>query len=326
MLFFFTLGSSMVGDICDEDDLKTGQRTEGSFYSIFWWFIKMGTALASFVAGALIVFTMFDQTQVTKVDSLQGSIRELQVRVQAWVGAQSPEDGGTELIGKTKLQVAEALKESRDYAIYLDKELLRAQGQADKAIANYQSRRMGILNNALSATKTNINELEQLQYQLETQSMGAVDSQIVSITEKAIPLTLQTRLEKARVNSFELLVHLEAKSLKTKTSEEHYQQLMQNIIDVNNRLGSLNTSLPLQQLDVELSAIETEIVSLTQQSPYTLLLMRVVEIGLPLLLSIFSVFFILRYTLTEKRSHEIKALLKQRNEERIINENEPTTD
>jgi glycoside/pentoside/hexuronide:cation symporter, GPH family len=24
MLFFFTLGSSMVGDICDEDDLKTG--------------------------------------------------------------------------------------------------------------------------------------------------------------------------------------------------------------------------------------------------------------------------------------------------------------
>jgi glycoside/pentoside/hexuronide:cation symporter, GPH family len=77
MLFFFTLGSSMVGDICDEDDLKTGTRTEGSYYSIFWWFIKMGTALASFVAGALIVFTMFDQTQVTRVDSLQGSIREM---------------------------------------------------------------------------------------------------------------------------------------------------------------------------------------------------------------------------------------------------------
>ncbi|HCX98720.1 MAG TPA: hypothetical protein DG754_01150, partial [Bacteroidales bacterium] len=35
MLFFFTLGSSMVGDICDEDDLKTGYRTEGSFYSVF---------------------------------------------------------------------------------------------------------------------------------------------------------------------------------------------------------------------------------------------------------------------------------------------------
>jgi len=29
MLFFFTLGSSMVGDICDEDELKTGHRSEG---------------------------------------------------------------------------------------------------------------------------------------------------------------------------------------------------------------------------------------------------------------------------------------------------------
>ena len=44
-------------------------------------------------------------------------------------------------------------------------------------------------------------------------------------------------------------------------------------------------------------------------------MMRVVEIGLPILLSIFSIFFVLRYTLTEKRSHEIKDLLKQRNVE-----------
>ena len=65
MLFFFTLGSSMVGDICDEDELKTGYRAEGSYYSIFWWFIKMGTAFASLVAGALIVLTAFDQIQVT---------------------------------------------------------------------------------------------------------------------------------------------------------------------------------------------------------------------------------------------------------------------
>ena len=60
----------------------------------------------------------------------------------------------------------------------------------------------------------------------------------------------------------------------------------------------------------------SEFVQLTQQTPYTLLMMRVVEIGLPLLLSIFSIFFLLRYSLTEKRSHEIKALLKKRNEEK----------
>ena len=30
MLMFFTLGSSMVGDVCDEDELKTGTRSEGT--------------------------------------------------------------------------------------------------------------------------------------------------------------------------------------------------------------------------------------------------------------------------------------------------------
>ena len=81
MLFFFTLGSSMVGDICDEDDLNTGHRKEGSFYSVFWWFIKMGFAVASFVAGILIEFTQFDQNQVTKVDYLEGSIKEIKVNL-----------------------------------------------------------------------------------------------------------------------------------------------------------------------------------------------------------------------------------------------------
>ena len=53
-------------------------------------------------------------------------------------------------------------------------------------------------------------------------------------------------------------------------------------------------------------------------------MMRVVEIGLPLLLGIFSIFFLLRYSLTEKRSHEIKNLLKQRNEERSKEANKAT--
>ena len=109
MLFFFTLGSSMVGDICDEDELKTGYRAEGSYYSIFWWFIKMGTAFASLVAGALIVLTAFDEIQVTKVDSLSGIIREIHSEVQSWGGDQVFSGTNTELLGKTKTQVAEAL-------------------------------------------------------------------------------------------------------------------------------------------------------------------------------------------------------------------------
>jgi GPH family glycoside/pentoside/hexuronide:cation symporter len=217
MLFFFTLGSSMVGDICDEDELETGNRSEGSFYSIFWWFIKMGTALASFVAGALIVFTLFDETQVTKVDALQGSIREFRSELNKHKNSPLP---------------AETF---------------------EKLVTNTHKR------------------------------------------------------------SGDLIVHLQLKADETIKSKPHYLTLMQHITDVNNRLNNINISANPENLDKELENIEKEVTLLTKQSPYTLLMMRVVEIGLPLLLSIFSVFFVLRYSLTEERSHEIKELLRQRN-------------
>ena len=66
----------MVGDVTDEDELNTGTRSEGSFYSVYWWFIKMGTAFASFVTGALIVFTRFDEKQSIGLDRLSGHVRE----------------------------------------------------------------------------------------------------------------------------------------------------------------------------------------------------------------------------------------------------------
>jgi len=119
----------MVGDICDEDELKTGRRSEGSFYAIFWWFIKLGTACASLVGGALIVFTMFDQVQGTKVDKLQGSIREMQSDIQYWGGDQVYSNTNTELLEKTKIKSAEALKESKEYATYLEKESLKKQDE-----------------------------------------------------------------------------------------------------------------------------------------------------------------------------------------------------
>jgi GPH family glycoside/pentoside/hexuronide:cation symporter len=224
MLFFFTLGSSMVGDICDEDDLKTGYRSEGSYYSVFWWFIKMGTALASFVTGVLIVFTMFDETQVTKVDALQGSIREFRSEVQ--------------------------------------------------------SRKAG---------NPGVGNLEEL-------------------------------LAKSRKRSAELMAHLDIKARETEKSKVHYQSIMQKIGVVNNRLANMSAASSLDLMDQELGAIEKEIVPLTQQSPYTLLMMRVVEIGLPLLLCLFSIFFVFRYSLTEKRCHEIKDLLRQRNQNLTTNQ------
>ncbi|MEQ8837208.1 MAG: hypothetical protein RID07_10435, partial [Lacipirellulaceae bacterium] len=53
-------------------------------------------------------------------------------------------------------------------------------------------------------------------------------------------------------------------------------------------------------------------VAVKQQSPTTLLRLRVVEICLPLILSVFSIWLTLKYPLTEKRCYEIKAILEHR--------------
>jgi len=75
MLMLFTLGSSMLGDICDEDELATGTRSQGSYYSVYWWFIKLGTAFASFVTGLLIVFSHFNEEQPKHIDGLQAEVK-----------------------------------------------------------------------------------------------------------------------------------------------------------------------------------------------------------------------------------------------------------
>ena len=313
MLFFFTLGSSMVGDICDEEELKTDNRSEGSFYSVFWWFIKMGTALASLVAGALIVYTLFDETQVTKVDSLQGNVRELRSEIQYWQGDQDLTKTNTTLLENTRKQVTKAMDESKKYLTYLEKESVKKQDEAYQNATEYKSQRNQKFSEAISASKSTLIELENLNLQLANVEPPMTDSLTKAIVSSAIPLILEPKLERARLNSFELLSHLEGKSLESEKSEAHYTQLIQNSAEVDKQLSTIQTNIPLETLDKELSIIETEMVQLTIQSPYTLFIMRVIEIGLPILLSIFSILFIFRYSLTEKRSREIKDLLKQRN-------------
>lgn len=316
MLFFFTLGSSMVGDICDEDDLNTGTRTEGSFYSVFWWFIKMGTALASFVAGALIVFTMFDQTQVMKVDDLQGSIREMRSKVKVWQDDGSLTAINNQLNQQADAQYSEAIKEAKDYLIYLERESLRWENLAVKNPTELQNQKRDILSKAASNINGIVNELEQAQNQLRGLESETDSSVVKSWANDVISLSLQTKLEKAKVNAFELWMHLETKSGETKNSREHYDELIEYITWVNSKLATINPSDSLGIIDTSLVEIESKIVPLKKQTPYTLLMMRIVEIGLPLLLSILSIFFVLKYSLTEQRSHEIKELIRLRNEER----------
>ncbi len=56
----FTLMPSMIADVVDVDELKTHQRREGMFGSIFWWMVKLGLSAALAGGGYLLNATGFD--------------------------------------------------------------------------------------------------------------------------------------------------------------------------------------------------------------------------------------------------------------------------
>jgi GPH family glycoside/pentoside/hexuronide:cation symporter len=56
----FTIVSSMLADVCDYDELQTGERREGIFGAIYWWMIKLGQAAASLISGVLLNMTGFN--------------------------------------------------------------------------------------------------------------------------------------------------------------------------------------------------------------------------------------------------------------------------
>lgn len=56
----FTIMSSMVADVCDYDELTSGQRREGVFAAIYWWMVKIGLAVAGLLAGIMLNATGFD--------------------------------------------------------------------------------------------------------------------------------------------------------------------------------------------------------------------------------------------------------------------------
>jgi GPH family glycoside/pentoside/hexuronide:cation symporter len=171
MLFFFTLGSSMVGDICDEDDLNSGKRSEGSYYSVFWWFIKTGTTFASFVTGLLILVTQFDETQVTRVDGLSGSLKALQTLTQQANPEQELRD-----------KLAQALIEAEKLNQHLQSRLEKF---PDATAHNQQ------LTDTASAIHQQLQELDRQIHALAS-SPVLLDEKTSTLLNQTVTLTLQT--------------------------------------------------------------------------------------------------------------------------------------
>jgi GPH family glycoside/pentoside/hexuronide:cation symporter len=57
----FTLMMSMTADVCDLDELNNGERREGMFGAVYWWMVKLGTALALLTSGVVLSLVGFDQ-------------------------------------------------------------------------------------------------------------------------------------------------------------------------------------------------------------------------------------------------------------------------
>ncbi|HPD96333.1 MAG TPA: MFS transporter [Tenuifilaceae bacterium] len=305
MLFFFTLGSSMVGDICDENELKVGYRSEGSFYSIFWWFIKLGTALASFVSGALIVLTMFDETQVIKVDHIQGSINELQSQVQFWNKQKNTASSNYELLPELEKRLNESLKELNEYSKYLNKEIAKKKNERSLQVSNEW---LTVSSSSINSTISILNsEVESIQ---KMQPANLSDSVITQLANTALTI----KIEKAKMYSLDLLNHFNLKLKEAKHSNSHYSSITQEMSNINNIISDMST-ISLKELSSKTTVVKTLLPKLTEQPPYTLLMMRIIEIGLPILLSMLSLIFIYRYSLTETRLIEIKQLLKKHNTE-----------
>jgi GPH family glycoside/pentoside/hexuronide:cation symporter len=223
MLMFFTLGASMVGDVCDEDELNTGGRREGTYYSVYWWFIKMGTAFASIVTGFLLLYTQFDEKQNVQVEGLLGNVAAFTKNAELWQAEKSA------VLEENVQQELKILVDKTGQAWeFFDKKIERYPSQADHGEA----------------------------------------------------LRLQAEQLKTRVEAI----------------SSQQEQYLANP----------------QQFQQELAQLKELATGLKAQSPETLLRLRIVEIGLPLLLSVISIAFALKYPLSEARCHEIKEELARR--------------
>jgi glycoside/pentoside/hexuronide:cation symporter, GPH family len=58
----FTLMMSMTADVCDLDELNNGERREGMFGAVYWWMVKLGTALALLTSGIVLSMVGFNES------------------------------------------------------------------------------------------------------------------------------------------------------------------------------------------------------------------------------------------------------------------------
>lgn len=292
MLMFFTLGPSMLGDLCDEVELNSGRRTDGSFYAVFWWFIKLGTACASLVTGALIGLSTFDERQSSLMDAVVGPLRELSV-----AGLTDQQD-----INFNVMTVAVVIG-------------LTGLGLFVFALKNIRTTgRKGLLRMVLG---------------LLIAAGGAALGRHQLHRSDREPAPVEYGVKFAAVSEAvqEADTYFAAQETGGKTDAGHYAELRGLLEEIDRgtaRLSEADAVGTLKPGEVReaCSALVELALQAMQQSPQALFRLRAIEIALPLFMSAISLFLTFRYPLTEKRIYEIKTALEQRREEQDMTENE----
>ena len=111
-----------------------------------------------------------------------------------------------------------------------------------------------------------------------------------------------------------LRAHFLERSNEVPESGTHVAALLETLDEIERGINELNAGglmepEPLiEQLGRQISTTRR----LAEQTPQTLLRLRIIEISLPLVLSIFSLLLTFRYPLSETRVYEIKAELERR--------------
>jgi glycoside/pentoside/hexuronide:cation symporter, GPH family len=87
---------SMLGEVVDEDELRSGERREGLYYGLFTFLRKLGGASAVFVALALLDLSGYvanqpqSQTTITTIRVLTAVVPGVFVALGAWVALHYP--------------------------------------------------------------------------------------------------------------------------------------------------------------------------------------------------------------------------------------------
>jgi len=82
----FTLMMSMTADVCDIDELDNGTRREAMFGAVYWWMVKLGTAMALLMSGAVLNWVGFDQNATVQAPEAITNLRIADISIPIITG------------------------------------------------------------------------------------------------------------------------------------------------------------------------------------------------------------------------------------------------